>query len=173
MYAYLVGARQELWPFLESLTEGSFTREMIPGDGVVLRSIQDLALHVPVVEDGWLHEDLGAGEAVWKRHPHLLPTLEAGRYDAPLSSTLAYWRDVQEGTLTYLAGLSPEDLRRAVPQDTPYGRRDFTVEGILRHVMLHEVRHVSQITLLARQQGIKPPFLDYLRWAESTAAPDA
>jgi len=36
----------------------------------------------------------------------------------------------------------------------------FTVDGLLWNVMFHEMRHTSQITVLLRTQGIKPPSLD-------------
>lgn len=36
----------------------------------------------------------------------------------------------------------------------------FTGDDLLWNVMFHEMRHTSQITVLLRIQGIKPPSLD-------------
>jgi uncharacterized damage-inducible protein DinB len=45
-------------------------------------------------------------------------------------------------------------------EDSP--TEHFKLEGLLWHVMLHEVRHTAQIAVLLRTQGIKPPSLDLL-----------
>jgi len=42
------------------------------------------------------------------------------------------------------------------------------VDGLLWHVMIHEMRHTAQIAVLRRTQGIEPPWLDlknYLAFA--------
>jgi uncharacterized damage-inducible protein DinB len=41
------------------------------------------------------------------------------------------------------------------------------VDGLLWHVMIHEMRHTAQIAMLLRTQGIKPPFLDLLNHLSS------
>jgi len=48
------------------------------------------------------------------------------------------------GTLTYLAALTDEELKRIVIlHDAPEER--FTVDGLQWHVMIHEMRHTAQI----------------------------
>ena len=48
------------------------------------------------------------------------------------------------GTLTYLAALTDEELKRIVIlHDAPEER--FTVAGLQWHVMIHEMRHTAQI----------------------------
>ena len=51
-------------------------------------------------------------------------------------------------------------VRMQMAHSTPEKR--LTVDGLLWHVMLHEVRHTAQIVMLLRMQGIKPPSLDLL-----------
>ena len=36
----------------------------------------------------------------------------------------------------------------------------FTVDGLPWNAIFHEMRHTSQMTVLLRTQGIKPPSLD-------------
>ena len=43
----------------------------------------------------------------------------------------------------------------------------YTVDGLLWHVMIHEMRHTAQIAVLLRTQGIKPPWLDLLNYLPS------
>jgi uncharacterized damage-inducible protein DinB len=38
----------------------------------------------------------------------------------------------------------------------------FTVDGLLWHVLIHEMRHTAQIAVLLRSQDVKPPSLDLL-----------
>jgi uncharacterized damage-inducible protein DinB len=73
---------------------------------------------------------------------------------------------VEQSTLTYLAALTDDELRRIVTvHDSPAER--FTVDGLLWHVMIHEMRHTAQIAVLLRTQGIKPPSLDLLFYLPS------
>ena len=44
--------------------------------------------------------------------------------------------------------------------DSPTVR--FTVDGLLWHIMIHEMRHTAQIAMLLRMLDIKPPSLDLL-----------
>jgi DinB family len=44
------------------------------------------------------------------------------------------------------------------------------VDGLLSHVMIHEMRHTAQICVLLRTQGIKPPSLDLLFYLPSARA---
>jgi uncharacterized damage-inducible protein DinB len=53
-----------------------------------------------------------------------------------------------------------------IVHDSPEER--FTVDGLLWHVMIHEMRHTAQIAVLLRTQDIKPPFLDLLNYLPST-----
>jgi uncharacterized damage-inducible protein DinB len=76
-----------------------------------------------------------------------------------LRTLLDYWRAVEQSTLTYLAGLTDYELKRIViVHDAPEER--YTVDGLLWHVMIHEMRHTAQIAVLLRTQGIEPPWLD-------------
>jgi uncharacterized damage-inducible protein DinB len=55
--------------------------------------------------------------------------------------------------------------RIVILHDAPEER--FTVDGLLWHVMIHEMRHTAQIAVLLRSQGIKPPCLDLLNYLPS------
>jgi uncharacterized damage-inducible protein DinB len=51
------------------------------------------------------------------------------------------------------------------PHDDP--EQHFTVDGLLWHVMIHEMRHTAQVAVLLRSQGIRPPSLDLLFYLPS------
>jgi uncharacterized damage-inducible protein DinB len=69
----------------------------------------------------------------------------------------------QQSTLTYLATLKDSELNRIVIVHDRPGKR-YTVDGLLWNVIIHEARHVAQISVLLRMQGIAPPFLDLLKY---------
>ena len=172
LYAYLVRSRRDLWEFLESLPDEGLSRTVIPGDGARFRNIKDLVLHVAAVEDSWLHEDILAREPVWTRLPGFPGVLDSPSYGhLPLAFMLEYWRAVEAATLAYLASVTPGELARLVRVERSSGVWVYPVEDLLRHVTLHEARHVAQMAVLARQQGFAPPFLDYLRYSGMPVAP--
>lgn len=160
-YDYLVRARRDLWAFLETIPDEVLSREVIPGPR--FRSVKDLVLHISVIEDSWLHEDILRDPPVWESTTDLLGALDGPYYaDKPLPAVLEYWRRVEKSTLEYLSRLTPGELAREVGVKSSRGEDYFTVEGLLWHVLQHEVRHTAQIALLCRQAGFSPPQLDLL-----------
>ncbi len=157
-YDYLVRARRDLWSKLEELPEEVLSRPLLNGDR--FHCIRDLVFHIPDVEDGWINGDI-------RRQPivqEAIPLLRNGGpffADVELSTLLQYWRLVEQRTLAYFATLSDDALKQPVEVEDWPGKR-FTVDGLLSHVMIHEMRHTAQICVLLRTQNIDPPSLDLL-----------
>jgi len=160
IYDYLVRARRDLWTTLEAVPDEVLSRPLLGGER--FHSIKDLIFHIAVVEDAWLHEDILREPPVLEITPDLLDTTGGPEYAAfALGTLLDYWRAVEQSTLAYLATLTDTELRRVMsPHDAPQER--YTVDGLLWHVMIHEMRHTAQIAVLLRTQGVKPPSLDLL-----------
>ena len=156
LYGYLMRARRDLWATLETVPDEVLARPLL--DGERFHSIKDLVAHTAAVEDGWLHYTILRDTPVEDTFPAIK---DAGNGPVfaqfPLSELLDYWRAVERSTLTYLATLTDADLERVVA-DGP--EEHFKLDGLLWHVMLHEVRHTAQIAALLRTQGIRPPSLD-------------
>ena len=165
-YSYLVRARRDLWACLEGVPEQVLSRPLL--DGEAFHCIKDLLMHVPLVEDGWIHEDILRVQPVWKRIPALQNTEGGPAFaDFALDAMLEYWRAVEQSSLSYLATVTEEELKRwVILHDSPEER--FTVDGLLWHVMIHEMRHTAQVSVLLRTQHIEPPFLDLLRYLPSS-----
>jgi uncharacterized damage-inducible protein DinB len=157
-YDYLTRARRDLWRALGDVPEELLARPLLVGER--FHCIKDLLCHIPAVEDGWLHEDILRVPSLWQGNPALRDTTGGHEYaTVPLDVMLAYWRDVEHAMLRYLPTLTNEELQRVVTvHDAPEER--FTVDAVLTHVMLHEVRHTAQVCALLRTQGVKPPSLD-------------
>jgi uncharacterized damage-inducible protein DinB len=158
-YDYLVRSRRDLWATLEGAPDDVLSRPLL--DGARLHCIKDLVFHTAVVEDCWLHEDILREQPVRESIPALkdCPRWKPVYADFPLETLLDYWRAVEQSTLTYLATLTDDELRRVgIVYDAPEKR--YTVDGLLWHVMIHEMRHTAQIAVLLRTQDIEPPWLD-------------
>ncbi len=159
-YAYLVRARRDLWAALERVPVEVLSRPLLEGER--FHCIKDLVFHLADVEDGWLHfVILRDQQPMQKAFPELQ---NKPFYDAfPLETLLEYARAVERGTLAYLTTLTDDELERKVTDEDEQGReREYTVDGLLWHVMIHEMRHTAQIAVLLRTQGIRPPSLDLL-----------
>lgn len=156
-YDYLMRARRELWAGLRAVPDEALSRPLL--DGERFHCIKDLLLHIPEVEDGWLHLDILKAPFVQDAFPALQG--QPSYQDFALETLLDYWQAVEQDTLKYLSTLSEAELARKVT-DEDFPNREFSVDGLLWHVMVHEMRHTAQIAVLLRLQGIKPPALDLL-----------
>jgi uncharacterized damage-inducible protein DinB len=162
-YDYLVRARHDLWAFLETMSDDALAKKVLPGPR--FECIKDLISHIMAVEDSWIHEDILRDQPVWETVPELENAQDGAFYSAMLlEMLLKYWRAVEASTLKFLEALNPAELERLVTDSGSKGDELFTVEGVLWHVMQHEVRHTAQIALLARQLGFSPPQLDLIRY---------
>jgi uncharacterized damage-inducible protein DinB len=155
-YDYLVRSRRGLFTFVRSMPDEAISRDVIPGKR--FHSIKDLVLHIPIIEDSWLHEDILKDQPVWDGFPDDVE--KAYHATDKLERMLEYWLAVEKSTLSYLEKLEPSTLDTLVTLNQQDGTSVFSVEEILWHVMQHEVRHTAQIMLLARQMGFEPPQLD-------------
>ncbi len=153
-YDYLVCARRDLWAFLETMPDEALAKKVLPGPR--FECIKDLISHIAAVEDSWIHEDILRDQPVWETVPELENAQDGAFYSAmPLEVLLNYWRAVEASTLKFLETLNPVELERVV-------ENQFTVDGLIWHVMQHETRHTAQISVLARQLGFSPPQLDLI-----------
>ncbi|ULH16020.1 DinB family protein [Deinococcus sp. KNUC1210] len=156
IYDYLMRARRDLWATLESVPDDVLARPVLNGQR--FHCIKDLVFHIAGTEDGWLHYTILEDAPVQQTFAGVKDIPDGPFCEAvPLGTLLDYWRAVEQSTLTYLSKLTDDDLKRLV-HDSPTER--FVLDGLLWHVLLHEVRHTAQIVMLLRQQQIEPPSLD-------------
>lgn len=157
-YDYLIRARRDLWVALEEVPDEILSSSLLGGER--FHCIKDLVFHIADVEDSWIHFTILRDQPVIATIPALKETKGGPEYASfALRTLLDYWRGVEQSTLTFLATLTDDELKRLV-EDSPTER--FRLDGLLWHVMIHEMRHTAQIVVLLRQHGIKPPALDLL-----------
>jgi uncharacterized damage-inducible protein DinB len=161
-YDYLVRARRDLWATLERVPDEVLSRPLLNGER--FHCIKDLVFHIASTEDFWIREEILREQPVWQTVPAFKGTQGGPVYAGfALKTLLDYWRVVEQSALTYLATLTDDELKRIVTVHDRPGKR-YTVDGLLWNIVIHEARHVAQISVLLRTQGIPPPCLDLLNY---------
>jgi uncharacterized damage-inducible protein DinB len=161
-YDYLVRARRDLWATLERVPDEVLSRPLLNGER--FHSIKDLVFHIASTEDFWIREEILREQPLRQTVPAFEDTPGGPVYAGfALKTLLDYWRLVEKSTLAYLATLTDDELKRIVTVHDRPGKR-FTVDGLLWNSVIHEARHVAQISVLLRTQGIAPPFLDLFNY---------
>ncbi len=165
-YTYLTRARRDLWAFLETLPDEVLSKSMIPAER--MHSMKDLVLHIAVVEDSWLHEDILRDQPVWERTSGFPQEFEERYHEAkPLEWLLEYWRAVEASTLEYLKTVTDAELTQRVSVMGSTDDVTFSASDVLWHVAQHETRHTAQLALLGRLAGHTPPQLDLIKYLRS------
>ena len=161
LYDHLTRARRDLMATLHAVPDDVLRSPLLRGER--FHSILDLLVHTAEVEDGWIHGDFQGRPMAQDRFPDIGAGAAGPGTTLGLDAVAAYWQAVEADTRAYLGHLTDADLNRTVTlDDWPEGYRQFTLSGLVWHVLLHEVRHTAQIAALLRTQGVKPPQLDLL-----------
>jgi uncharacterized damage-inducible protein DinB len=160
MYDYVVRTRRDLRATLEATPDDVLSRPLVVADR--FRCLKDMLFHVIEVEDGWIQGDIRRLPMIQEQFPSLRASPGGPAFaDVPLALLLDYWSAVENESCDFIATLSAADLTRVVTvADWP--DKQLTVDGLLWHVMIHEVRHSAQMVVLLRNAGVRPPSLDLL-----------
>ena len=166
IYDYLMRARRDLWACLEGVPDEKLSEPLLAGSKLRFHCIKDLVAHVPIIEDSWVHEDFLRDTPIWQAFPWMEALGGDGPFYAgvPLADLLEYWRAVEASTLKYLPTLTPDELTRQVVLGGPDGKESMALDGLVWHVLGHEMRHTAQIAMLLRMQGVKPPQFDVIAY---------
>ena len=128
--------------------------------------IDFIVWHMARVEDGWIHGFALRTDSVWQRDGWFerfgIPEQDNGYgYTAEqvaqlpafeVDEMMRYYDAVRTETLSYLDGLSAEDLEKT---PHPERRPGYTVAKMLAHVVVEEAQHVGQAAYLrGMQRGI-------------------
>lgn len=147
LYEYFTWARNQVIDAAATLTPAQLREAEVGGYG----SIHDTLAHMAVSE--WMWQ-----ERIEGRSPLTLPT---GDDFADLAALRAWWDTAHVRSMTYLRGIDPAELRRAIQYQNTEGRQ-FTrqVWHALLHVPNHQTEHRSQVAALLTRHGVAAPPTD-------------
>lgn len=157
-YNYLVLARRDLWTVLKAVPDDILS-QALTGE-LSFPCFKDIVFHIITCEDGWIPLDILRVEPELTKHPELKGAKGRQICDVPLESLVTYWKAVEQRTLSFLETFDETQDEIMSLHDAP--EKHYKTKDILWHVMIHEMRHSSQIAILLRSQGIKPPSLDFI-----------
>jgi uncharacterized damage-inducible protein DinB len=149
LFQYNVWATQRTLEACATLTTEQFTRDLESS----FRSVRDTLVHIMGVEAVWLER--------WKVGGIGSPTKGSDFPD--LESVKTKWAKIEADLLSYVKGLTDEDVKRIIPHKN-FAGQEFRMPlwQMMQHLLNHGTYHRGQITTLVRQVGGKPLATDLI-----------
>jgi uncharacterized damage-inducible protein DinB len=137
-FQYNWQVRDEWFSWCEQLAEGELLKELIGGRGNILHTL----LHIIDVEFSWIRAIQGKQDIV-------IDFNEFTTIESVKELSIHYREEIDEFLLN---GNSSSD--HVVTASWMEG--EFTKQEILHHIIAHEIHHVGQLSIWARELGLKP-----------------
>ena len=140
--------REDWFAWCESLGDEDFHKERIGG----MKSFRETLIHIIDCELLWLNTILG--DRI---------TYEGRESIYHLDEIRQYSGYVQLKTKTFIASVKPGDERRIIEVKRRDGSfRHFSQMKIVAHIITHEIHHIGQLSVWAREIGLKPVSSDLI-----------
>ncbi|WP_274307055.1 DinB family protein [Solibacillus daqui] len=142
LFQYNWQVREDWFNWCQSISEEEFHKERIGG----MKSIQKTLIHIIDCELLWLNSMV--------KKPNLCETRNS---IYQLKDIRAYSAFVKSNTNNFIEQLTSENENRIIEVK----RRDgtilhFTQKKILAHMITHEIHHIGQLSIWARELQLKP-----------------
>ncbi len=156
LYDYNAWANRRALDSCAPLPEEQFRRDL----SCSFRSVRDTLAHLMGAEWIWYERWHG-------RSPAALP--EAEQFPN-LASVRARWVEIERDIMTFVAGLTAEDLVRIHEFHTlTMGTAASPLWQSMQHLVNHSTYHRGQIAAMLRQLGAKPVSTDLIRYYRERA----
>lgn len=142
LFRYNWQVREEWFRLLADLPEEELTRPRTGGYGSILRTL----CHIVLVEQGWIREVMGVPEV--RDEEDAYPTL----------ADIVRLSEECRGDVERFVGGWEAGTGARIFEMVEKGRHfRFIYEEVIAHVIAHEIHHAGQLSVWAREVGIKPP----------------
>jgi len=149
LYDYNAWANHRMLESCAALTEEQFTRDV----GSSFRSVRDTVAHILGAEWLWLE----------RFHGHSPTALPPGAEFSDLAGVRARWAELERNLMSFVAGLTAEDLACVYEFRTTKGAvYPSALWQALQHVVNHGTYHRGQVAAMLRQLGLKPNYTDLI-----------
>jgi uncharacterized damage-inducible protein DinB len=156
LYDFNAWANQRSMEAASALTPEQFTKPL----GSSFSSVRDTLAHVCGAEWVWLERFQG-------RSPSGMPDNSAF---ADVASLRARWSELEIRLMTFVRGLTQEDLDRVLEYKTmKFGVYKNPLWQSMQHLVNHGTYHRGQVTTLLRQHGAQPILTDLMHFYRERA----
>jgi uncharacterized damage-inducible protein DinB len=139
LFQYNWTIRDEWFEALEQVAYEELVRERVGGVGSVLKTL----FHIVDVEYSWIQAIMG----------NEVPDPNFENYQT-LDSVLQLSKQYRNEIINYVNDWSSE--KDFVPIKVPWSDDTYYCGEVMRHVIAHEIHHIGQLSVWAREIGIKP-----------------
>ncbi len=148
-FEYNWQVRDEWFDILSSISPDELHKKRIGGVG----SIAYTLFHIIDVEYCWIHE----------LQQQVIAPFEFDDYQS-LSGIADLSQQLRPEIQTFVDRWQPErELIRLDFYDNDNQIEQFTMGEVMRHVIAHEIHHIGQLSVWAREIGFKPPTANLIR----------
>lgn len=145
LFNYNWQVREQWFEWCKQFSLEQLVEERTGGFGNILETL----LHIVIVEYDWIHDmatgvefqfrkdDYQSLEDVVKLHHHLHPEVE---------DFINNWSEDRKDTVLVLDN----------------GKRAFTFGEVMNHVIVHEIHHIGQLSVWARELGVDPVSANFI-----------
>ncbi|MFS0862541.1 DinB family protein [Fredinandcohnia sp. 179-A 10B2 NHS] len=145
LFYYNWQVRSEWFEWCKQFSAEELLEKRTGGMGNILHTL----LHIVVVEFDWINDLIGGEEVVIK--PEDYTTLE------DVVALHLKWHSVVEGFVESWT----DDMNDKI-LILENGKRQFTYEEVMHHVIAHEIHHIGQLSVWARELGATPVGAHYI-----------
>ena len=139
LFFYNWQVRDEWLQWCRQVTESELLKRRTGGPGGILFTL----FHIAEVEYSWVQAVKGEKDQLFSFHQF-----------GSLEKVSDFSRKTREEISPFIAGLESEQMNRMIK--TEWEPDSCTVGDILRHVIVHEIHHVGQLSVWAREIGLEP-----------------
>jgi uncharacterized damage-inducible protein DinB len=155
-YDYNAWANHRSMQAASALTPEQFTKPL----GSSFSSVRDTLAHIYGGEWVWLERFEG----------HTPSSMPDNSQFADIESLRAHWAPLETRLLTFVRGLSQEDLNRVMEYKTfKFGVYQNPMCQSLQHLVNHGTYHRGQVTTMLRQHGAQPILTDLMHFYRERA----
>ncbi|MFC7784153.1 DinB family protein [Rossellomorea sp. GCM10028870] len=148
LFSYNWQIREEWFDWCREIDPDELTKERIGGMGSILKNL----FHVADCEQIWMNQL--QGKPVMKKDLHTISTLD---------EVIEFSGTTRQQTENFLSLWTPAYGKKELNMTSRSGKTYLlTYKKVMQHVVTHEIHHIGQLSVWAREVGKKPVSSDFI-----------
>ncbi|MGG1630791.1 DinB family protein [Rossellomorea sp. NRS-1567] len=148
LFSYNWQLREEWFDWCREIDQYELTKERTGGMGSILKNL----FHVVDCEQIWMNQL--QGKPVAKKDFHTISTLD---------EVIEFSETTRQQTESLLSLWTSAYGKKEFNMTSRSGRTyNFTYKKVMQHVVTHEIHHIGQLSVWAREVGKKPVSSDFI-----------